>query len=329
MNENSTNEIKEVEKMLIERSRFESLISNLSEKNFDEVKELISNFLDTKIWLQKLIIKISFCHPLSYKIYGNLFELTGKPVIKFWCMDLFARYLYARGLIECDDFDSNGPPSMQWLESITDYETPLKEDTLEYYIYTDNVQKFADIITSDDIDITESYPFIINDYRFSNIASLTCFCGSLKILKYLIINNVKITKQAILKAFRNGSEEVIEFLHQKGYPFTNCLETAIRYHHNDIAKWLVDNYNDKYFFTPYCVVAMNTEMLLFFINALNKNINEQDLEKKTCLHYAVMNNDILLTKYLLLKGIDKSIIDFSGQTAFQKAYTEEMKKLFE
>ena len=52
--------------------------------------------------------------------------------------------------------------------------------------------------------------------------------------------------------------------------------------------------------------------------------NEQLYNYKTTLFFAVENNNIPLTKYLLANGADRNIKDDQGNTAFMYAETPEM-----
>ena len=71
-------------------------------------------------------------------------------------------------------------------------------------------------------------------------------------------------------------------------------------------------------------------MLLYFINSSLIDINEQNyFQEKTCLHYSVSQNDIYLTKYLLVKNVDRNIKDAKDMAAIDYSKTEEMRYILD
>ena len=317
-----------LERALHKRANFEELAFHLTNENFEEVKTLFLKYKEYKFWLQQLIDQLSRFLIYNYKLLGDLFSLTGKPCIEMSPFSQFHRYLLDRGIITMEDYDIFYPHLLEPLKTIEEYEKPIKEGTLEYYIYKDDIYNFVKYITTHEIDINEKHIIKINGQPFSKIAKFVCFSGSTNILKYLIINNVKITDKCVSYAIDSGSEEMIGLLVQMGYSFNNLIYDAIMYHHNRIAKWLWENYEDQNFELPYCVYRMNTEMLLYFLNEQNRDINERDVLKATCLHYSSQQDDLWLTIYLLLKGINPYIRNKYYKTALDYAETKEMSEIF-
>ena len=321
-------EISVLEKELIERVPIEELIFHLTEENFEDAKSQIQKYLFNKTWLQNLITAAGVRCTFKWKLLGDLFALTGKPVIQFDEDFNFSCYLYARGLITENDFGKYGPPDKEELSTISEYEEPIKENTLKYFIYMDNVQSFVSYIITHEVDIKKENRIRINDQRFSCLTHLVCYCGSINIIKYLISNNVEITKTSICYSVLGGSEELIQFFAQKGYSFDNTMEFAVEGHFNRVAKWLYENYKQFIDF-PVCAAFMNTEMFLYFINDQGMYIDIQDVFCKTCLHYSVEHDDIVLTKYLLSRGISKNLKDRKDRTAIKYAKSNDIRELLQ
>ena len=253
------------EQMLVERIPFEEIVYHMTKENYEEVKKLIPKYMEIKNWLQNLIQCAAETRLFDFKLYYDLIQLTGKSEIMFSKYNYFPRYLFVKNYIKQSDFKCEIPQSNE-LRTIDEYENPIKENTLEYFISHDDVQSFVSLIATKDIDISGRYKINICGYKFSSIPEFVCYCGSLNILKYLIINNAKLTKITIRDSVLNGSEELIEFLYQKGYTFEDTLQYAVEYHHNKLAKWLFENFGHHKFRASYCVKNNNSEMLLYFLN---------------------------------------------------------------
>ena len=317
-------EQQKTEELLEQRIYFENLIFSATEKDMDEIKSLINNF--PKNWVQTFVSR-TFT-PFRYKILGDIFALTGKSVIKFNKYNPVSHYLFARKLINDDDFDEKGSPYQSDLKPIEVYEHPIEPGSIWDCVHSDNISSFVEYIEVHNLDINTN-EVVLNDWKF-NIITLACFSGSINIVKYLMLNGMKIKNDAIGWAVSGGSEELMDFFSSKGFSFHHFLLNAIQFHHNSIARWLVENYNDDFAKVMYCAMHFNTELLIFFVNDLKWHINDQDLKsRRTALHWAVMNNDLLETKFLLSKGADKNRKDYDLKKPIAYAKDEEIIKILE
>ena len=68
-------------KELNKRSTFESIVFHLNSTNYEEAKQIISQF--PKEWVQRIIYQAGRSYIFNYKLLGDLFSLTGKSEIKF------------------------------------------------------------------------------------------------------------------------------------------------------------------------------------------------------------------------------------------------------
>ncbi|KAH0789266.1 ankyrin repeat domain protein [Histomonas meleagridis] len=314
--------IAELEKILMNQSHFEELVFHLNASSFDEAKSLLNQY--DKMWVQQLIVKAQ--NPLNYKVLGDLFELTGKAQIKFSSDTSFHQYLYVRGLITPDDFrDKELLLSKSQLPPVSTFENPIMNGEIEDYIQKDDLQGFVDYVIANNVDLHEE-GFLLND-SLLGLIDFCCYCNSINILKFLLENDVEIYPETINSAVDGGSEEVISYLESIGISFDQTIIHAIAFHHNNIAKTLFKKYENKGFKLSRCVQWFNTEMLIYFINECDLDVNQEDNGKRTCLHYAVYNNDLNVVNYLLIKGADKNLVDDNGNSAMDFARTEKMKNL--
>ena len=293
---------------------FEDLVFEGTEKSTKEAEKLLKNYSYQKKWIQSFLNFAASHRPFSFKQIAMLFKLTGKPKIKFSQIKVFPCYLYSEKIITKDDFLENVPPGSNFLKHKIEYEYPTQTNELAQLIVNDDIHNFVKYFNFDEIETDKQF-ININGWSFS-LRWLVCYCGAMNILKYLIINGLHIDRCSCVKAIQGGSEECVQFLESKGHSFNDTLRLAIEHHQNKMAEWLWENYTDTGLILPFCVENFNTKMLLFLINTGCFDINQQDLTKKTSLHWSVKNGDYLLADYLLLIGADKSIKELYGKMAF-------------
>ena len=297
-------------KMIEDKARFEDLVFAGTYESIHEANDLIQTYLPQQRWLQYFINFVASHRPFAFKDLAELFNKTGKTKIKFTQLKVFPSYLFVKNILTKEDFFERAPPANENLKTVKEYERPIDQNALAILIQSDDVTEFVSFITLHQIDL-ETQCIDINGWSFT-LKWFVCYCGSLKILKYLLINNIEIDQWSIVKAVQGGSEACIQFLISQGYSFDGTLRHAIEYHQNKIAEWLYDNYEDPDFTLPFCVENFNTHMLLYFIKQHNWNINEQDSTRKTALHWASKKCDYALFDFLLFKGADKTIKEWYG-----------------
>ena len=180
----------------------------------------------------------------------------------------FYQYLWCKNLIPHDFFHWDHEFSQE--EIIRKTENPINQNTIWYYIYCNDIQKFVRYITTHDINIIEEkHCFFSKTYKLLDFA---CYCGSLDIVKYLVINKCKLYKSIIFGLMGN-QENVLEFMIEKGISFEKYLSIPIIYHHNKLAKWICDNSSgiNYQILSYYAIDSMNTEILLYSIMECHHN----------------------------------------------------------
>ena len=157
-------------------------------------------------------------------------------------------------------------------------------------IQNDDASAFISFVLMNNIKIESEY-FTLFHQVFS-IADFVIYCGSVNILKYLLINNYKITKQAIGMAFQSGQEAIIELLESHDFSFDNQLANALEYHQNNLARWLIDNYRCEKISHVECILWYNTEMFFHFYDIyLHKKAKKSDLMADRTLITFVSNQN--------------------------------------
>ena len=151
----------------------------------------------------------------------------------------------------------------------------------------------------------------------------------MNIIKYLILNNMKVDPYVAYAALIGGSEDVVQYFSSScGVSFDNSVQWPIFFHNNQIAKWVFENYdNPRHSALTDSIQYFNTEMFLYFYKEIGININDTSIFGSNSLHHAAIQNNIVLIKYLLENGIDKSKKDAEAHTPYDLAITDEARSL--
>ena len=290
----------EIEDDLNTQMELENLIFHPSKHSLEKLTNLLQEYKNN-FYLCELVCISSEVNILSYEILGDIYKLVNDSSYDMSRFTQFSKYINNDEIIQ-------------------------KYEIIDEVIFTDNIQKFCLMHSLSEIDVNEQYTY--NGSSFPRLFDALCFFGSLNIIKYLYINKVDVTQNSLNCAIMGGHEDVIDFLERKGYSFHYCINIAIKYHHNQIAIWLYENYeNIKEELLFSCASLMNTELFLYFASIRESSLGKIDTFKKNCLHYTAQVNNLLLAEYLLIKGVNQTIRCIASGTPFQISQTNAMKKL--
>lgn len=206
-------------------------------------------------------------------------------------------------------------------------------DTLEYYIKNDNLDKFIEIVSHPGF-IIEKYETQLSCFQTimeglyggPNLANFAAFYGSVNIFKY-ILKNAQIDKMLIDPAdvISGGNAEIIHLCDQ--YSLFEFKESSLRYAsnymHRDILQWLNETKNVDYGIDLTEVDYLpNSSFIHYILHADNYNYNLSAL-----VFYSIERNyPLFVIKYLFSLGAKKDdFIFYRGppfeveENAFDKA----------
>ena len=302
---------------------FENLVWDCSETSLEEAQTKLHMF--NKLFLEDFILYVGSRKPLHFEKMGKLFHELG-PAQKEHYINTFSSYLITKGYIKNgekpeieSDIDKDAFISL--------CEHPVPKDTLQWYIYNDDVSGFADFATKHNVNI-KAHSFLITRYCFTSF-DFACYIGSVKIFKYIDLNGYEPTNWTLSRAAEGGNEEILEILISKGVDFSSYLNQAINFHNNKFAKWIWENYSPDFILTD-CARTYNTEMLIYFIDN-GISINTQNISfgssNTTVLHHTIIQNNLITTEYILTKEINPDIEDSDGKKAFDYCCSDEMRSI--
>ena len=123
--------------------------------------------------------------------------------------------------------------------------------------------------------------FETNSYLIKNspyLIDYSAFFGSLNIFKYLISNGAKLNPSLWLSAIHGQNIEIIKILEKSSInlnekSYTECLKEAIKCHHNNIAKYIIDNFfNGKKIDDDVFATSLKYCNFHFFPNEINEKL---------------------------------------------------------
>ena len=182
----------------------------------------------------------------------------------------------------------------------------MNESEIAIMIRNDDIESFQSYTSKLNINLNVNIPKSKYEISFflkatTSIIEYSAFYGSLKIFKFLWMNNVKISGQLREFAIAGGNYDIIHILESKNVKFDyDCLNKAIQYHHNEIVRYLNETYNIEYSADSLreSIMSYNIEMFLENYFILESNINLSNDWGWTALHFATMHGKLDIVKLL-------------------------------
>lgn len=176
---------------------------------------------------------------------------------------------------------------LKWLRESNDYFDPLyreiETDQLRYCIKTDDIDTFQTIVSNLNLSINSKIKESIleNSYLQPAEVSFIDFAiefNSIKIFKYLIMNDAKIEMESVFNAIRNRNYEMIHLVESKNeQKFIDfALSDSISCWNYELILYSIENYEN--FFDDEEISSENVEKALDIMSDLCYSINFQFLE---------------------------------------------------
>ena len=186
----------------------------------------------------------------------------------------------------------------------------------EYLICNDDFDRYVEISADKKIMLQK---IIYKKEKYDHLA-FAALLGSVRIFKFLLANQMCISRDTTINAIKGGNDEIIQILQQQETSFDWCLKSSIEYHNNEIALWLLENYKCDEIDARFCTEYFNTLALCYFVE---RGI---DLEKKDrfgCTPFvnAAKNGHLPIAMHLINSGALLESEEFHGWNALNIAIT--------
>lgn len=161
-------------------------------------------------------------------------------------------------------------------------------DKLSILIQKDDIDTFQKTVSQNNIDIrhhkieisnfelTKSFP-----ERSATLIEYAAFHGSLKIFKFLLINNTTFSAQLFQCAFCGRNNEIIHLAEKMtknidiSDSLINAMSLSIIFHYDELSEYLYENYEIPMFFKDF-PTSVYFENYSFFFNHINDFNNEYE-----------------------------------------------------
>ena len=276
--------------------KFENLIFEATEEDIDEAIQIYDDNSDRILrdsvypLIAHAAIVRPFCFPQLKKLWAHLG--TSDDTFQY---SLFLEYLIKLGIqpessIQDEITSQSSADDIAMIYPKGSLGDAIKNDDYEAVVYMSAEKDFFVKLIS------------LGDEEMS-IISLAALCGSVKVFKYLAINNTEISRETLEMSLKGGNPQIITFIEQKGMNFNNTNKSALRYHRNEIFKWLIENYTHEDIFPTYCLDNFNTQIFVYIIEKGN-TIELRDKYGNTPMINSSWFGRLDLMQYLLDKGAD-------------------------
>ena len=175
------------------------------------------------------------------------------------------------------------------------------KNSIGYIIKFDDIENFQKL----NFDFTQKIKWSYFEWSFQpyslNFLSFSAHFGSIKIFKYLVLNNVEITDEDIISSISSNNIDIFSVLKSKFIFSEDLLAQACKYRHSDLFYWIYNNISNKNELFYY-IYQFDINLSKFgFDNGISINFTDEFFNSH--LHHATYNGNLSLVVYLVESGI--------------------------
>lgn len=131
---------------------------------------------------------------------------------------------------------------------------------------------------------------------------------------------MKETNDTCKLAVITGNIEIINILHESGHDFGDYLDTAIEFHRNEIADWILSNYETKELNPTFCLGSLNIKAFCYCIyNNIGNNLDLlMNMELFDLAKISLQNGNLINDREFqsILQSDDFKTIDFLVENSY-------------
>lgn len=272
--------------------------------SFDDIDFLFTSLSQSKHYSYKIqsISLDLLCH-FAYEFHTNRIETYEKYA---------SSKIRGYGFQSKDDKKKLKKYAENWENYLAEVKAQRRKDDFCDAIYNDDVETFqllASRIPNFDNNLK------LNPFDFESIEilrkevtyiQLAAFYGSVRCFQYLLLQDASLLDVPMF-AVCGGNTEIIHILEQNQRSFKDLVQTAIEYHHYDIAKYLSAQYGPvvglypSEYRKPQCplVVAIQTYNHQALLSYYDEGIHNRIFGSPSLLSMAIESNNLEAVKLLL------------------------------
>lgn len=192
----------------------------------------------------------------------------------------------------------------------------MNDSLIAKVIREDDIDQFQEILSKTNISINSTIPYSIfeacqyvnrSESNMPTLIEFASFFGSLKIFKFLMMNDAELSPSVMDYAINGGNIEIIHILEDSNCSFETALDAAIHDQKDEIVDYILDNKLKEFDIDSICtaIANLNYKVLVRVLDMLYENANEYDSDGVTPLIYASENNNVEIVNLILsIDGID-------------------------
>ena len=215
-----------------------------------------------------------------------------------------------------------------------------KQDSLEYIIVNDDIEGFQERLKKEE---SFNYDQEINlkDYFFAylyptklSLLDFAALNGSIKIFKFLLMNNQNLSDNTCEMAVAGGNQEIIKLLEEKNQNLADCLITSIKFNRYEITDYILSHYTCQTIPISLCISSFNIRAIYFYL----ANKESLTIESETNVPFYEESKHLSpismkLFELLDQQGLFSNEMNGESQTAFynvclQSNVTKEIIQIF-
>ena len=294
--------------ILIKANRLEEIVFHTVDSNANDSIKYIQKGVDPveAEFLRSLIIAASKCRILEFKVLGRLWMAAPKATNQKFENSPFTEYLVKKQIIKPENLLFPLKSDLTALEM----EQVYPNSAIEKIIQKGDFKKFSFSGTN--------MEFFMKKVSFGtakiDMSSFVAYCGNLQLLEFMDQKGVNFTEETAQYAVRGGNLKVCQFCREKDLKFEGCLKLAVENHHNDIAKWLIQEFGPVTLDLSFCAEKFNTLAFLYF-EKKGASLEANDDKGTPPFVAAGRFGNLMMLKYLVSKKVDMEARDKLGKTA--------------
>ena len=283
---------------------FERILEDPKSNLIHQIADLIPQV--RPIYAQQYIIQIAKGHPFDFPIKSGLLYPIDKDNEEIKNCS-FLLYLHRKGII------------LNQIEGSLSFnpDNPFQSSPMGRSIFEDNVEGYRR-----ELEKGSGYGLYFGEFAFPDPVDFVLFWGSENILRFILLNNTYFAGD-LKNLVINGSIPLIRLMESNGYSFGNYLCTAMQYHHNELAKMILENYNPtsqpkemKEFLNK----SINTEMIIYLLEK-RRDLLPWNWDK--CIISFSAQDNIALIEYAIEKGASPTVSDM-GRNIFNVGHSDDL-----
>ena len=291
---------------------------NLDLKNYSKTLQSIHEFIDkteSLHFIYQVIVQLATVRPRKIGLYAhfminltidydndkmNLFDIEMKNCS---LAQLVGRYgPYSQD--EREEIPTLADRSTD--ELITLYKT----NDFRFFLYTDDLQSFKKFIASKqnfnlNIKFQREIEYVEAEddpEQSITILHLTGFHGSQNCFMFTALNGGKISNSLRHHCAAGGNKRIIHYLSQQGIDFSDCANSALEFHHDDLVDWFLYYYPNQELDLLSSLRYYNHKAIYYCL--YNKLDDKHVMKNTSYLHIICQHGYVNLLDYFVKQGLD-------------------------